>query len=151
MAVQGSNTMAGSTGVNNITNLGAPLFIEHYKIIGDKKTMVNGSEPTEAVFRGNGTVNGINVTSTGTALVIPRSNGAAYIEGTADFKTTHNGNGGNAIYVFRAIGNYGAAFFNSNSTGSLGFLNNMVGIYKVDMNEDGDNVITMWNWSSPNN
>jgi hypothetical protein len=60
MAVQGSNTMAGSTGVNNITNLGAPLFIEHYKIISDKKTMVNGSEPTEAVFRGNGTVNGIS-------------------------------------------------------------------------------------------
>ena len=43
------------------------------------------------------------------------------------------------------------AFFNSNSTGSLGFLNNMVGIYKVDMNEDGDNIFTMWNWSSPNN
>jgi hypothetical protein len=39
----------------------------------------------------------------------------------------------------------------SNSTGSLGFLNNMVGIYKVDMNEDGDNVFTMWNWSNPNN
>ena len=105
--------------------------------------MVNGSEATEAVFMGNGTVNGINVTSTGTALVIPRSNGAAYIEGTADFKTTHKGNGGKAIY--------GAAFFNSNSTGSLGFLNNMVGIYKVDMNEDGDNVFTMWNWRSPNN
>ena len=53
--------------------------------------------------------------------------------------------------MFQAIGNYGAAFFNSNSTGSLGFLNNMVGIYKVDMNEDGDNIFTMWNWSSPNN
>lgn len=37
MAVQGSNTMAGSTGFNNITNLGAPLFIEYYKIISDKK------------------------------------------------------------------------------------------------------------------
>ena len=75
MAVQGSNTMAGSTGVNNNTNLGAPLFIEHYKIISDKKTMVNGTEATEALFMGNGTVNGINVTSTGKALVIPRSNG----------------------------------------------------------------------------
>ena len=113
--------------------------------------MVNGTEATEAVFMGNGTVNGINVTSTGKALVIPRSNGAAYIEGTADFKTTDNRNSGKTTYVFQAIGNYGAAFFNSNSTGSLGFLNNMVGIYKVDMNEDGDNVFTMWNWSSPNN
>ena len=151
MAVQGSNIMAGSTGFNNITNLGAPLFIEHYKIISDKKTMVNGTEATEAVFMGNGTVNSINVTSTGKALVTPRSNGAAYIEGTADFKTTDNRNSGKATYVFQAIGNYGAAFFNSNSTGSLGFLNNMVGIYKVDMNEDGDNIFTMWNWSSPNN
>jgi hypothetical protein len=48
--------------------------------------MVNGTEATEAAFMGNGTVNGINVTSTGKALVIPRSNGAAYIEGTVDFK-----------------------------------------------------------------
>jgi hypothetical protein len=64
MVVQGSNTMAGSTGFNNITNLGAPLFIEHYKIISDKKTMVNGTETTEAVFMGNSTVNSINVTST---------------------------------------------------------------------------------------
>jgi hypothetical protein len=37
MAVQGSNIMAGSTGFNNITNLVPPLFIEHYKIISDKK------------------------------------------------------------------------------------------------------------------
>ena len=56
------------------------------------------------------TVNSINVTSTGKALVIPRSNGAAYIEGTADFKTTDNRNSGKATYVFQAIGNYGAAF-----------------------------------------
>jgi hypothetical protein len=58
------------------------------------------------------------------------------------FKT----NNGKASYSFQAIG---AAFFNANATGNLSFLNNMIGIYKVDMIEGGDDVFTMWNWRSP--
>jgi hypothetical protein len=138
---QGSN----STGANNTLNLGSPLFIEHYKIISSKKTMVNETEATEVVILGNGSIKGINITSTGKALVIPRSDGVSYIEGAADFKT----NSGKATYTFQAIGNYGAAFFNSNATGNLSFLNNMVGIYKVDRIEGADDIFTMWNWSSP--
>jgi hypothetical protein len=129
-------------------NLGPPLFTEHYKIASSKKTIVNGTEATEVVIMGNGTVNGINITSTGKALITPRSNGVAYIEGAADFKATDSENSGKATYVFQAIGDYGAAFFNANATGNLSFLNNMVGIYKVDRNEDGNNLFTMWNWSS---
>jgi hypothetical protein len=138
---QGGN----STGANNALNLGSPVFIEHYNIISSKKTMVNGTEATEVVILGNGTISGINITSTGKALIIPRPNGVPYIEGAADFRT----NGGKATYVFRAIGDYGAAFFNANATGNLSFLNNMVGIYKVDRIEGGDDIFTMWNWSSP--
>ncbi|HZA68218.1 MAG TPA: hypothetical protein VE548_00855 [Nitrososphaeraceae archaeon] len=140
---QGSN----STGVNNTLNLGSPVFIEYYNIISSKKTMVNGTEATEVVILGNGTIKGINITSTGKALIMPRSNGAPYIEGAADFKT----NSGKATYAFQAIGNYGAAFFDSNATGNLSFLNNMVGIYKIDRIEGGDDVFTMWNWSSTDN
>jgi hypothetical protein len=139
--VQGSN----STGANNTLNLGSPVFIEHYNIISSKKTVVNGTEATEVVILGNGTISGINITSTGKALVIPRSNGVPYIEGAADFET----NNGKATYVFQAIGDHGAAFFDANATGNLSFLNNMVGIYKVDRIEGGDDVFTMWNWSSP--
>jgi hypothetical protein len=138
---------SNSTGANNALNLGSPIFIEHYNIISSKKTMVNGTEATEVVILGNGTISGINITSTGKALVIPRPNGVPYIEGAADFRTIS----GKATYVFQAIGDYGTAFFNSNATGNLSFLNNMVGIYKVDRIEGGDDVFTMWNWSSPNN
>jgi hypothetical protein len=147
MVVQGSN----STGANDNINLGSPVFIEHYNIISTKKTMVNGTEATEVVISGNGSIKGINITSTGKALIIPRSNGVPYIEGAADFRTTDNGNSGKATYVFQAIGDYGAAFFNANATGDLSFLNNMVGIYKVDRNEGCDDVFTLWNWSIPNN
>jgi hypothetical protein len=129
---------------NQSINLGSPIFIEHYNIISSKKTTVNGTEATEVVILGNGTINGINITSTGKALVLPRPNGVPYIEGAADFKAKS----GNATYTFQAIGDYGAAFFNSNATGNLSFLNNMVGIYKVDRIERGDDVFTMWNWSS---
>jgi hypothetical protein len=62
--------------------------------------MVNGTEATEVVILGNGTINGIDITSTGKALIIPRSNGVPYIEGAADFKTYS----GKATYVFQAIG-----------------------------------------------
>ena len=113
--------------------------------------MVNGTEATEVLILGNGTISGINITSTGKALVIPRPNGVAYIEGAADFRTTDNGNSGKESYVFLAIGVYGAAFFNANATGNLTFLNNMVGIYKVDRIEGGNDVFTLWNWSIPNN
>ena len=143
--------ISNSTGASTILNLGSPVFIEHYNIISSKKTMVNGTEATEVVILGNGTISGINITSTGKALVIPRPNGVAYIEGAADFRTTDSGNSGKATYVFQAIGDYGAAFFNANATGNLTFLNNMVGIYKVDRIEGGDDIFTMWNWSIPNN
>ena len=143
--------MGNSTRANTTLNLGSPVFIEHYNIISSKKTMVNGTEATEVSILGNGTISGINITSTGKALVIPRSNGVPYIEGAADFKTTDNGNSGKATYVFQAIGDYGAAFFNANATGNLSFLNNKVGIYKVDRIEGGDDIFTMWNWSIPSN
>jgi hypothetical protein len=143
--------ISNSTGVNTALNLGYPIFIEHYNIISSKKTMVNGTEATEVLIVGNGTISGINITSAGKALVIPRPNGVPYIEGAADFRTTDNRNSGKATYVFQAIGNYGAAFFNANATGDLSFLNNMVGIYKVDRIEGGDDIFTMWNWTSNNN
>jgi hypothetical protein len=113
--------------------------------------MVNGTEATEVVIFGNETIKGINITSTGKALIIPRPKGVPYIEGAADFRTTDNGNSGKATYVFQAIGDYGAAFFNSNATGNLSFLNNVVGVYKVDRIEGSDDVFTMWNWSNTNN
>jgi hypothetical protein len=102
--------ISNSTRANTNLNLGFPVFIEHYNIISSKKTMVNGTEATEVLILGNGTISGINITSTGKALVIPRPNGVAYIEGAADFRTTDNGNSGKATYVFQAIGDYGAAF-----------------------------------------
>jgi hypothetical protein len=145
LSLDGQSLSAQTNGQS--INLGPPLFTEHYKIVSSKKTMFNGTDAMEVVILGNGTINDLNITSTGKALVIPRSNGVPYIEGAADFRT----NSGKATYTFQAIGDYGAAFFNSNATGNLSFLNNLVGIYKVDRIEGGDDVFTMWNWSSSNN
>jgi hypothetical protein len=52
----------------------------------------------------NDIIHGVNITSTGKAMISPRSNGVTYIEGEADFETTDNGNSGEATYVFQAIG-----------------------------------------------
>ena len=41
----------------------------------------------------------------------------------------------------------GAAFFDANATGKLGFLSNMVVIYKDQIYKDGTDEVIAWEWS----
>jgi hypothetical protein len=130
-----------------IIDLNQPLYQEQYKIIGQKEVTVNGTILTEAMFSGNGSVNGISVNSTGKGLVIPRAEGVNYINGTVEFTAVEDDRqAGKATYTFEAIGNYGVALFDANATGNLSFLSNTIGIYKVDRNENGTSTFTMWKW-----
>jgi hypothetical protein len=54
-------------------------------------------------------------------------------------------NTGRATYTFQAIGDYGAAFFDVMQH-EVCLLSNMVGIYKVETNKEGDN--TLWKWGN---
>ncbi len=130
-----------------IIDLNQPLYIEQYKIIGQREVTVNGTILTEVMFSGNGTVNGISVNSRGKGLIIPRAEGVNYINGTAEFTAVEDDRqAGKATYTFEAIGNYGVALFDANATGNLSFLSNTIGIYKVDRNENGTSTFTMWKW-----
>jgi hypothetical protein len=40
----------------------------------------------------------------------------------------------------------GAAAYSTNSTGKLAFLNNMLGIFKAELDEKGDFVSNEWEW-----
>ncbi|HJT49965.1 MAG TPA: hypothetical protein VJ729_17420 [Nitrososphaeraceae archaeon] len=142
---QSSNVLAQSDDNDGIINLNQPLYSEHFKLTSQKAVVINGTEAIEATFSGNGTTNGIRITSNGHGFIIPRAGGVVYITGKADFVTTPQSSG-KATYAFQAIGNYGIALFNPNATGNLSFLSNAVAVYKVDMNSNGTNTFTMWKW-----
>lgn len=131
-----------------VIDLNQPLYMEQYKIIGQKEIItVNGTKVTEEMFSGNGTVKGISVNSTGKSLIIPRAEGVNYVKGTAEFIAVEDDRqAGKATYTYEAIGNYGVALFDANATGNLSFLSNTIGVYKIDINENGTNTFTMWKW-----
>jgi hypothetical protein len=141
---QPSNLLSQSNTNDGVIDLSQPLYSEHYKLTSHKDVVINGTKVTEATFSGNGTTNGIHITSNGHGLIFPRSGGVAYIKGKDDFVTAPPS--GKATYTFQAIGNYGIALFNANATGSLSFLSNTVAVYKVDKNTNGTNTFTMWKW-----
>ena len=89
--------------------------------------------------------------SVGTALILPRSGGAADLSGHATITTT-DGEKGN--YTFYSIGHTdangttrdnGAAFFRTTPSGKLSAINGLVVIFK-DQIEAGNGMTIGWEW-----
>lgn len=143
--------------------IGKPIFVEKYSILNKAPIVMSGLNATKFVLTGNGTINAINSNGTinaisvenyGQGVSIPQSNNTQSIIGRA-FLSTESEDGGHASYFFQAIGysegglqkSKGAVFFTSNATGSLSLLNDMMGIYKTELNKsDGLGNFTMWEW-----
>ncbi|HET6808619.1 MAG TPA: hypothetical protein VFH28_06125, partial [Nitrososphaera sp.] len=57
----------------------------------------------------------------------------------------------NATVFFTEIGQggkgVGVAYFATNSTGKLAFLNNLVSVIEDEIQPNGDTLITAWEWS----
>jgi hypothetical protein len=128
----------------NLT-LGKPTYTEKFTV---PKSIDEKLSSSVYSFSGNGTLNGMKITTTGNALMLPREDGTSSItDGRALFISE---NGGSASYSFEAIINMednvtkhrGAAFFDANATGNLEFLKNVVGVYKAVINEKG--TFAMW-------
>jgi hypothetical protein len=91
----------------------------------------------------------LEISATGSGIMIPRDDGTSSIIGRAIFISQN----GSASYSFEDIANtednitqrLGSAFFDANATGNLEFLKNSVGVYEsyVD-NKDGQGIFTMW-------
>jgi len=128
--------------------LQSPLYTED-----DKATFVNGTIPARAVtFSGHGITKGVNYTDSGEGLIIPRG-----ISGVIDSKDTAmiTASGGKASFTFHEIGHSdsngtitatGAAFFDANATGNLGFLGNVVAVNKDQIYKDGTDKVIAWKW-----
>lgn len=154
--IQNSDKSAAGSVLSNITTItiGEPFYKQNDKPGNQKAVVVNGINASEISFSGTGITNGINFRDTGKALIMPRAGGATYIQGNVVITT--NNSSEKASYSFQEIGESsspdgtikanGAAFFGSNATGKLAFLNNQVAIYHNQIDKAGNSALTAWKW-----
>ena len=162
------NTMSRSntTNNNNSNAVLGTLFLTG----DDKLTSFNpiNETYTEVSYVGNRTImlpnandTTINATETGNLTLKLQPNGITFVEGQSLLVTggeSNNGGGAeqqeNATAVLVDLNGVrpddprsstGVVFFNTNSTGQLAFLDNMIAIYQVKASPVGT-AIQMWEW-----
>ncbi|RPJ25633.1 MAG: hypothetical protein EHM25_13155 [Nitrosopumilales archaeon] len=126
--------------------LGEPYFVEKGKSTVQKEISPN---ITHYTFTANGTINGnIEVTDTGEFLSISKGDNLIIEPGQGVIATKDGSE--TAIYTSIDVGNstnyQGASVYSTNSTGKLSFLNNIMGIYKGEADENGNFVLKEWHW-----
>ena len=135
--------------------LGSPHinYSESDKSSPPQPVVINGTHALATTYVGNGTLNGIPVTDTGTAYLVSKGNDSVYTFGKGALMS--NDGMGTSIYTFQAVGHYhqdGKLYdtglvFGSNPTGNLSFLSNTVGIYKDWYDKSGNGMTKMWFWT----
>jgi hypothetical protein len=133
------------------TTLREPYFVEKGKLTGQKEI---GPNRTQYTFTTNGTMNGnIEVTNTGEFVSVSKGNNLAFDQGKGVIATKDGSETAN--YTFIDVENdtqggktifQGASAYSTNSTGKLPFLNNMLGIFKGETDQNGNIVNTEWQW-----
>jgi hypothetical protein len=124
-------------------SLGNPFFVEKGKIIGQRVLSVSPVQ-LEFTFVANATINGnINATNTGTTVSTVQPNGVFHTKGEV------------ATYTNQVIGNLtkegnvlsrGAGFWNTPSTGKLAFLNDMMSVFRLEVDKEGNLSAIEWEW-----
>ena len=125
--------------------LGEPFFVEKGKSIVQKEI---GPNITQYTFTANGTMNGnIEVTDTGEFVSVSKNN-LEFEQGQGVIKTKDGSETANytLIDVSNDTAFQGASAYSTNSTGKLSFLNNIIGIYKGETDENENYESTEWHW-----
>jgi hypothetical protein len=135
-----------STANAQLETLGEPYFVESGKSIAQGEI---GPNTTLYTFTANGTINGnIEVTDTGETVSVSKGNDLYYEQGRGVIMTKDGSETAN--YTFIDVGNatdyQGASVYHTNSTGELAFLNNVLGIYKGEADENGNFALSEWLW-----
>jgi hypothetical protein len=155
-------SLIGGTGVStlffnsvyaqNTTMLGEPFFVEEGKITSQTEI---GPNRTQFTFSSNGTMNGnIEVTNTANVITISKGNNLGFNQGKGVISTRDGSETANYTLIevqnITQNGNSslrGAAAYSTNSTGELSFLNNILGIFKVEGDPQSGNFVSkQWEW-----
>ncbi|HEU4443953.1 MAG TPA: hypothetical protein VFR94_04680, partial [Nitrososphaeraceae archaeon] len=137
---------------NTITLAEKPFLVEHGKTVA--ATPINQTH-IQISLAGNGTITLPN--STGTVMTKDTGSAIARLTPTGNIAqgqihiSTEDGSE-NATVFFTEIGQnekgIGVAYFTTNSTSKLAFLNNIVAVIQDEIQPNGDTLITAWEWRS---
>jgi hypothetical protein len=145
------NENIAATNNEAITLANEPFLVEHGMAVG-----VNPINQTHIQISlvGNGTITLPNSTETvktrdtGNVLVRLLTPIGDIAQGQIHISTEDEGE--NATVFFTEIAKnekgIGVAYFSTNSTGKLAFLDNMVAVFQDESEPDGSTVITAWEW-----
>ena len=151
-ATETNETIAPTSNNNNnaITLAERPFLIEHGRTVA--ATPINQTHMQISLV-GNGTITLPNSTET----VMTKDTGSAIARLTPTGNIVHGqihvgteDGSENATVFFTEIGQggkgVGVAYFSTNSTGKLAFLNNVVAVIEDEIQPNGDTLITAWEW-----
>jgi hypothetical protein len=147
-------TSHASTNATLDTILGTPFFEDRGSKVTGTRVISNNPIQTEDSFVANVTIRGIgNATDTGTFVTTHKPSGITTSEGQGIISAA---DGEIATYTAKDLGfttekgdtTYrGIQIFNTNTTGKMAFMDNLVGLYVYQNNADGDRITgKIWEW-----
>ena len=152
-AAETNESVAASNSDNSAIILAEKPFLEEYgKTVG---AMPINSTYMQISLAGNGTITLPN--STETVMTKDTGNAIARLTPTGNIVNgqihlSTEDRSENATVFFTEIGQnqkgVGVAYFTTNSTGKLAFLNNMVAVIQDEIQPNGDTLITAWEWKA---
>ena len=155
---QERNTTTTTTTTDIIQSFGDPFFVEQGRIIGQRVLAVTPQPQLEFSFMANATINNgsdivINAINTGTSVSTLNADGTFSGEGQGILRTER---GDVATWTNRVVGNLtpegniitrGVGFWSTPSTtGELAFMNNMITVFEVQIDREGNLSAREWEW-----
>ena len=149
-ATETNDGIASRSNNNTITLSEKPFLVEHGRTVA--AIPINQTHMQISLV-GNGTITLPN--STETVMTKDIGNAIARLTPTGNIAHGHihistEDRSENATVFFTEIGQnqkgVGVAYFSTNSTGKLAFLNNLVAVIEDEIQPNGDTLITAWEW-----
>jgi hypothetical protein len=154
----GNNTTTTTTDITQ--SFGNPFFVEQGRIIGQRVLAVTPQPQLEFSFMANATINNggagdivINAINTGTSVSTLNADGTFRGEGQGILRTER---GDVATWTNRVVGSItpegtiitrGVGFWSTPSTtGELAFMNNMITVFEVQIDREGNLSAREWEW-----
>lgn len=133
--------------------LGDIIYEQKGKISSQRILDVNGPK-IESTSEGKGIINGIEVTDIVTFWSIPVDDKQPHTIYAEGYGVLTSKDGEMATWKGYAIGRQngnkhthrGSVFMSTSSTGNLAFLNNIVGVFEYEIDENGNNSGKIWEW-----
>ena len=131
--------------------LGDLIYEHRGKIMGQRVLDIT-VQKIETTISSSGKFNGIDVTNLITYWTIPRGQNVLYGESKGVIMTK---DGEIGTYRSYGLGGFvspgkarfrGCAFFNTQSNEKLVFLNNLIGVFEYETDEQGNTLGKVWEW-----